>query len=107
MKGGRCLAGPRDVSNGLEGDDETGGRQDERRDLGFGEKSEATWAMGHGRAGSLSLGAASSLLGREQGVAGGSEEGLTLALAASRSPSSSYEASVCVHLCTVMIKYIL
>ncbi len=45
------MAGPRDVSNGLEGDDETGGRQDERRDLGFGEKSEATWAMGHGRAG--------------------------------------------------------
>jgi hypothetical protein len=90
------------------------GRQDERRDLGFGEKSEATWGHGPwamGRAGSLSLGAASSLLGREQGqgVAGGSEEGLTLALAASRSPSSSYEAStssVCLHLCTVMIKYI-
>jgi hypothetical protein len=36
------------------------GGKDERRDLGFGEKSESTWAMGHGRAGqgSLSLGAA-------------------------------------------------
>lgn len=73
------MAGPRDVSNGQEGDDGTGGggRQDERRDLGFGEKSEATWAMG---AGSLSLGAAGLSWAREQGGFGGSElaEGLTL-----------------------------
>ena len=109
MKGGRCLAGPRDVSNGLEGDDETGeARRKERSRIRRKERGNmGPWAMG--RAGSLSLGAASSLLGREQGqgVAGGSEEGLTLA--ASRSPSSSYEAStssVCLHLCTVMIKYI-
>jgi hypothetical protein len=55
------------------------GRQDERRDLGFGEKSEATWAMGAG-AGSLSLGAAGLSWGREQGGFGGSElaKGLTL-----------------------------
>ena len=48
---------------GLEGDDETGGRQDERRDLGFGEKSEATWAMGHGQGRQSEFGSGRPLLG--------------------------------------------
>jgi len=48
MKGGRCLAGPRDVSNGLEGDDETGeARRKERSRIRRKERGNmGPWAMG-------------------------------------------------------------
>ena len=65
MKGGRGLAGPRDVSNGLEGDDETGeARRKERSRIRRKERGNmGPWAMGHGQgrqsefgSGKLSLG---------------------------------------------------
>ena len=63
------MAGPRDVSNGLEGDDETGeARRKERSRIRRKERGNmGPWAMGHGQGRQSEFGSGRPLLGQRTG----------------------------------------